>query len=211
MTILRRVCFSLLFVTSAFWAQAYDEEAVAKEVRLARSAAPQAISEKAAVYVFVHGNYILSDKGSNGFTCLVLRDGDPSSRYPVCLDPEWTRCELPEYLKEAELRAAGMPDEKIEGELDRMRRNGSFPNPKRSGIAYMASPEMRGMYVVVKNGKIQPHVMIYAPGVTNSQIGVKDVNQARREHIPFAANEGKPNAHILCPIMTYADGTKYEE
>lgn len=208
---MRRVGFALVFVINAMWAQVSDPDAIAKEVRLARSAAPQTISAGASVYIFVHGNYILSDKGSNGFTCLVLRDGDPSSRYPVCLDAEWTRCELPEYLKEAELRNAGMPEEKIEVELDRMRREGSFPNPKRSGIAYMASREMRGMYALVKNGKIQPHVMIYAPGVTNSQIGVTDVNGARREHIPFAANEGKPNAHILCPMMTYADGTKYEE
>ncbi len=181
------------------------------EIPLARSAAPSSISGGAAVYVLDGGRYRLAEKGTNGFTCFVLRDEDPRARYPTCMDPEWTRCQFPEYRKEAELRHAGMPEAKIAAILDRMRRGGQFPRPRRAGIAYMASSQMRGMYDVVPGGRIQPHVMIYAAGATNAQIGVRHVASARRLHIPFVQAEGRPDVHILVPLMSYTDGTRFED
>ncbi len=182
----------------------------ANEIALARSAAPASISAAAAVYVLVDGRYRLAQEGTNGFTCFVLRDADPRAQYPTCLDPEWTRCELPEYMKEAELRRSGMAETRIAAVLDGLRRAGRFPRPRRSGIAYMASPHMRGMYDVVPGGRIQPHVMIYAPGATNAQIGVSDVATARLRHIPFVLAEGRPDAHIIAALPSYADGTAIE-
>lgn len=206
--------FALLLVLTSGLVVAQDKNSRAeadKEIALARSAAPKPISEAASVYVFSEGTYQLASKGTNGFTCLVLRDEDPRAQYPACLDAEWTRCELPEYMKEADLRKQGKSPDEIDATLDRMRREGHFPNPARSGIAYMASSQMRGMFEISPEGHIQPHVMIYAPGATNAQIGVAKVSEARVLHIPFVANEGKPNAHILSPLMSYTDGSRFED
>lgn len=203
---------SLMLASGIAGAQDKTSPTIAtEEIALARSAAPRLISDQASVYVLKDGTYQLAAKGTNGFTCLVLRDEDPRSQYPACLDSEWTRCELPEYMKEAELRKQGMSPDDIDNTLDRMRREGRFPNPTRSGIAYMASSRMRGMFPIVSGGRIQPHVMIYAPGTTNAQIGVSSIAKARLLHVPFVANEGKPNAHILSPLMSYTDGSKFKE
>ncbi len=95
-------------------------------------------------------------------------------------------------------------------ELERLRRTGALLKPYRSGIPRMMSPQMRGMFSEYPGGRIQPHVMVYAPGMTNQQIGVPSMQDARRLRIPFVLNEGKPNAYILVPMPKYTDGTTFE-
>lgn len=46
---------------------------------------------------------------------------------------------------------------------------------------------------------------------TNAQLGIKDIREARRWHIPFVAEEGQPTAHIISPLTTYSDGTAFKE
>jgi hypothetical protein len=49
-----------------------------------------------------------------------------------------------------------------------------YPNPARTGVAYMIAPVMRGWTArpepVTMN---MPHYMFYAPGVTDADIGGK--------------------------------------
>ena len=46
-----------------------------KEIEMALSAAPEHLRKDAAVYVLQRGGYVKAREGSNGFTCLVEREG----------------------------------------------------------------------------------------------------------------------------------------
>ncbi len=203
--------FTLALICCAVQAQTSSASSTSNEIALARSAAPEQISRDSTVYVFRGGEYVKAVTGKGHFTCLVQHDGDPRSQYPVCMDEEWTRCDLTAYLREVALRKQGMSDALIAAEIDKLLRTGALPRPQRSGIAYMMSSQMRGLFSDTNPaGRIQPHVMVYATGATNQQIGVSSVPDARRQRIPFVLNEGRPDAYILVPMPKYTDGSLFE-
>ena len=93
----------------------------ASEVALARSAAPKHVSDSATVLVLTRTGYVEAARGTNGFTCLVIRSfggalddpkfWNPRVRAPHCLNPPAVRTVLPEMLKRAEWIMAGVsPD-----------------------------------------------------------------------------------------------------
>src|SRR5204863_8279004 len=102
----------------------------AAEIALARSAAPKAISDAAAVFILTRDGYIEAGKGSNGFACLVARSfegslGDTASwwnprvRAPHCLNAAAVRTVLPEMQRRAALVMKGLPAaEVVKGILD---------------------------------------------------------------------------------------------
>ena len=59
----------------------------AKEIALARSAAPAEVSRDATVYVLTDTGYAVAVPGSNGNACLVDRSW-PDSLEPQCFDPD---------------------------------------------------------------------------------------------------------------------------
>src|SRR5438034_8251421 len=75
------------------------------EVALARSAAPDKISDRATVKVLTSSGYKAAAQGDNGFTCIVMRgwsvpfvrkpEYDPKIRAPICFDPVASRTVLP--------------------------------------------------------------------------------------------------------------------
>jgi len=80
-----------------------------EEVALARSAAPAAISEDAAVLTLGPRGYATTVAGKNGFVCLIVRawannfdSGEfwnPKVRAPHCFNPAAVRSVLPTYLR----------------------------------------------------------------------------------------------------------------
>ena len=80
----------------------------ANEVELALSAGPEHLRAEATVYVFGDGGYVRVRDGSNGFSCLVNRDGfqagDQTLR-PTCWDAEGSATILPVMLRVGELLA----------------------------------------------------------------------------------------------------------
>src|SRR5438445_4092909 len=73
----------------------------AAEVALARTAAPRHVSDSATVLVLTRNGFVEAARGTNGFTCLVLRSfagniGDPDFwnprvRAPHCFNPPAVR------------------------------------------------------------------------------------------------------------------------
>ena len=55
------------------------------QVRIARLAAPQAVSDRADVYILSKKGYEMAQQGDNGFSCLIERER-PSTMEPVCYD-----------------------------------------------------------------------------------------------------------------------------
>src|SRR6202049_2699202 len=87
------------------------------EIALARSAAPESISQDAEVMVLGRHGYETAVKGKNGFVCVVQRswaagidDPDfwnPKLRAPICFNPPGARFNIPLTIKRTELILSG--------------------------------------------------------------------------------------------------------
>jgi hypothetical protein len=168
-----------------------------KEIGMALSAAPEHLRKDAAVYVLQRGGYVKAREGSNGFTCLVERDGVKNTT-PICYDREGSETTLLMAFRKMRLIEEGKDKKEVERIIDEEYRAGKLLAPRKPGVAYMLSTEFKKHNH--ESGKMEmvfpPHVMFYAPHLKNSDIG------ARPEHLgsqsqPFILNEGKPYALII--------------
>jgi len=171
--------------------------AAAKEIALAESAAPPALAREAAVYVLTGDGYVQARAGTNGFACLVERS-HPASLEPICWDAEGTATVLPRVLEAAALRAAGLDEEAVDAAIAEGYRSGRFRAPRRTGIAYMLSEETR--FVDPSTGWVEPgvpHLMFYAPYLTNADLGSAGEAAAAGPAAPFVIAEGTPEAYVV--------------
>lgn len=142
-----------------------------REIHLARSAAPREVSEHATILTLERGGYVTAVEGTNGATCYVSRTW-PGSLEPHCFDAEGSRTILPIHLRRAELREEGLSKAEIEADVSAGLLSGSLRLPSRPAVSYMMSAEQilyddSGEYV----GRWKPHLMIYYPNMTSSDIG----------------------------------------
>jgi hypothetical protein len=168
-----------------------------REIALAMSAAPASVADKATVYVLETSGYVNAREGTNGFTCLVLRD-TPRELAPVCHDPEGSRTVVPRLLAEARLRAEGKSSDEVRREINEGLRTGSYRLPQRVGMAYMLSTENRG----VIDGRIikpPPHVMFYAPFLKMEDIGARELDIPDPD-LPVVLSQGEFNAYVVIKI-----------
>ena len=167
-----------------------------KEIALALSACPAPVAGKAAVYVLESTGYVRVRDSQNGFTAIV-QHSQPASQEPQCMDAEGTRTFLPRILKVAELRAQGKSAEEIKRFVADAFAKGVFQAPTRPGVDYMLSTEnIVPLDAQGTIGHFPPHVMFYAPYLTNADVG-SDGNLAGPA---FVAGEGSPHALIIVPL-----------
>jgi len=163
----------------------------AEEVTLALSALPETLREGAGVHVLGPKGYRRVRESTTGINCLVERSR-PDTQEPICWDREGSETIMPVTCAEAEWRAAGLTADDVERRVAEGFAKGRFRAPRRGGVAYMVSSEnyvFNGERVI----KYHPHVMFYAPYLTNADIGAngKDPNA------PWILNEGSPHAYII--------------
>lgn len=167
---------------------------IEEEIPLAESAGPPAVARSATVYVLRRGGYVVAREGTNGFACLVLRS-QPGTQEPVCYDPEGVDTILPRALDTARLREQGRDPVAIQAIITKGFRSGKYRAPRRAGIAYMLSQGNRA-FDGEKVIPVPPHIMIYAPHVTNADIGADRNNP----WLPWVFKEGQPDAYIIVKI-----------
>jgi hypothetical protein len=172
-----------------------------KEIALALSSCPASVANKAAVYVLEKSGYVKVRESQNGFTAIV-QHALPNSQDPQCMDAEGTRTFLPRYLKVAELRAQGKSPEEIRRFVADAFAKGIFQAPTRPGVDYMLSKE--NLTPNAKGGVVPfpPHVMFYAPYLTNADLGVAGTLGPDGNPVgpAFVAGEGSPHALIIVPV-----------
>lgn len=167
-----------------------------EEVVLALSAAPEHLRAAAAVYVLTEAGYEMAREGSNGFTCIVYRDY-PQAQKPICWDAEGTETIVPRVLLEGELLMQGKSREEIVAAVRKGFEEGRFISPRRPGIAYMLSPHIKRYIARTgKMGTFPPHVMFYAPNLTNADIGVTRESFRQYKHHPSVAYQG-PHGYLI--------------
>lgn len=124
-----------------------------REVAIARSAAPDFVSEDASVMALREGGYEIVAEGTNGFVCLVLRSWgestfnadlayDPTTIDPECLNSEAASVILPMQLYRAQLGLVGTPPEEIREKVQAGFREGRFTRVEGFSFSYMLSTAM---------------------------------------------------------------------
>lgn len=180
------------------------------EIALARSALPDHLRQDATVYVLrPERGFEIAVDGTNGFHALVVRNdpafvpGDwPYETFrndlliPIAFDGAGAEAQMQVLFDVATARAAGRKPEEVRAEVRTKYETGQYRAPSRVGVSYMLSPVFRA-YVDGDAGPeagtfSYPHYMIYAPGVSNEQIG-----GATPAH-PFVIEPG-PHGYIVVP------------
>jgi hypothetical protein len=171
----------------------YDFSASREEkVRLATSAAPPEISDKATVYILESTGYTKLRDGSNGFTCLVEREYLQSLE-PTCYDAEGSATTLKVRLYQEEQRAKGRSEEDINADIEKGYKSGKFLAPRKPGIVYMMSDDNHIMSQAANQVVHGPrHLMFYLPYATD-----KDLGSPTTPGMPFLIHPGKPDAVII--------------
>jgi hypothetical protein len=143
------------------------------EMKMALSAAPEHLRAGAGVYALEKNGFVKVRESRNGFTCIVNRD-HPLNQKPTCYDAEGAATILPKILRVGELLMQAKPLPEIHAEIREGFRTGKYIAPRRPGVAYMLSGDIRDYNE--ETGKVEsfpPHVMFYAPNLTNKDIGSK--------------------------------------
>jgi len=136
--------------------------------------------------------YLKVREGTNGFSCLVDRQ-NPWNLEPTCFDVEGTGTTLPTRLFVEEERAKGRTEDEIKVKIDEGYKDGKFKAPTKPGIVYMMSDQ--GVLLIPGNKlvHIPPHLMFYAPYVTDKDLG----SPPAAANMPRVIRPGQPDAYII--------------
>ena len=159
------------------------------EIQLALSALPPHLRDSASVYVLnPDKGFEVAHKGTNEFHAFVARTGDDTFRgswpftkyrddilYPVSFDKAGVKAQMRVFFDAAEMQAKGTPPGELKKIIQDRFNGGFYKAPERAGISYMLSPVLRGYINPEENDSVAtlniPHVMHYAPHVSNNDIG----------------------------------------
>jgi hypothetical protein len=159
------------------------------EIQLALSALPPHLRDSATVYVLnPDKGFEVARKGTNEFHAFVARTGDDTFRgswpftkyrddilYPVSFDKAGVKAQMRVFFDAAEMQAKGTPPGELKRIIQNRYKTKYYKSPERAGISYMLSPVLRGYINPEENDSVAtlniPHVMHYAPHISNNDIG----------------------------------------
>jgi hypothetical protein len=159
------------------------------EIQLALSALPPHLRDGATVYVLNPAKgFEIARKGTNGFHAFVARTGDDAMRgswpltsypddilYPISFDSAGAKAIMRVFFEIAEMQAKGTPPGELKKLIQGRYKTGYYKAPERAGVSYMLSPVLRTYANPDESDRVQttnnPHVMHYAPNVSNEHVG----------------------------------------
>jgi hypothetical protein len=181
------------------------------ETQFALSAVPPALRDQATIYLLDPSKgYQLSRQGTSGVTCLVERtvwewvDFRNDIYIPLCYDPIGTKAHLKVIMDTATLRAEGMDPVALKAEIENRYRNKIYKAPEKAGLSYMVAPLMRalGPPDMKMHSMSMPHLMFYAPNITNQDIGaVPDLSVHSSLLYPFVDKQGNAEQSYMIQLI----------
>src|SRR5271157_3293089 len=183
------------------------------EIQLALSALPPHLRDNATVYVLnPDKGFEVARKGTNGFHAFVARTGDDTFRgswpltayrddilYPISFDSAGVKAQMRVFFDAAEMQAKGTPPGELKKIIKDRYKTGYYKAPERAGISYMLSPVLRTYFNPEESDRVvtmnYPHVMYYAPNVSDEDIG----GGKRGGMYPFVIFPG-PHGYFIQPI-----------
>src|SRR6266498_3165826 len=144
------IFFQLLSLSAAtVWAQEAKYPALSEymmtpsaEVALAKSAAPENISDHATIKVLTSSGYQVARQGDNGFVCMVMRGWsapsytpaqfrgivyDVTIRAPICFNAAAARTVIPYYELRSKLAMEGKTPDQIAAGVQAAHDTGKLP------------------------------------------------------------------------------------
>lgn len=170
------------------------------EIALALTGGPKHLRDGATVYVYGAKGYEKAKDGTNGFTCLVNRDGffyGTDNFKPTCWDAEGKTSYVPVMLRVGELLAEGKTAEESRRDIDAGFKDGRFRRPAKGGVAYMTAGDVK----LDASGKVTAtafpgHMMFYAPGVTSADLGTSPDAAKQDRTLPFVFDRGAGGTNL---------------
>ena len=188
------------------------------ETQFALSAVPPGLRDRATVYLLdPKTGYHLSRQGANGVTCLVERtvwewvDFRNDFYIPLCYDAAGTKAHLKVIMDTATLRAQGMSPAALKAEIEKRYRDKTYKAPEKPGLSYMVAPVMRavGPPDMKVHTMPMPHLMFYAPYLTNEDIGaVPDLSVHSSLLYPFIDKQGNAEQSYMIQLIGEAEKAK---
>lgn len=166
------------------------------EIAVAKSALPARLRADASVYALVDGNYRKVVEGDGVFTCVVERN-HPDSVIPQCMDQAGVDTVLPAIIDRSEMLVSGASLEEVTSTNQEKLHHGEYSAAARPGVNYMLS-DYNYIYVSSAQAimKVPPHVMFYAPGISNEDIGGSFQDMVQNIGTPFVFSEG-PHGYMV--------------
>jgi hypothetical protein len=195
-----------------------DQMPAKLETQFALSALPPALRDPATVYLLdPEKGYQLSRQGTSGLTCLVERtvwewaDFRNDIYIPLCYDAVGTKAHLKVIMDTATLRAQGMGPVALKAEIENRYRNKTYKGPEKAGLSYMVAPVMRavGPPDMKVHTMAMPHLMFYAPSITNEDIGAApDLSLHSSLLYPFIDRQGIAEQSYMIQLIGEAEKAK---
>jgi hypothetical protein len=183
------------------------------EIALARSAAPESISDDAKILVLGWRGYETAIEGKNGFVCLVERSWtspfnsaqfwNPRVRVPGCFNPAAARTILPLTIKRTEMVLAGLSKAQMIDSIKAGFDNKELPPPEPGAMCYMMS---RASYLSDAVGHYVPHLMFYFPLTDKSSWGA-DLPDSPVTLNPQFQGGPEPITEFVISVGKWSDGT----
>jgi len=187
----------------------------ALETRFALSAVPKALRDRATVHLLdPRKGYHLSRQGTSGVTCIVQRTSWEHADFrndiyiPLCYDAVGTKTYLKFIMDAAALRAQGMSPAALKAEIEKRYRDKTYAVPEKAGLSYMVAPIMRtvGPPDLKVHTMSMPHLMFYAPYITNEDIGaVPDLSVHSSLLYPFIDQQGNAEQSYVIQLIGEAE------
>ncbi len=147
------------------------KHSIACEEALALSALPARLREQASVYSLTDDGFRMTRKKDGPFTCIVERN-HADAMIPQCVDAAGADTIIPGIMQKSRWSLSGMSVAERRAKFTELAEKEELLPPARSGISYMMS---NFNYVWNANNehlmRVPPHVMFYAPGVSNEDVG----------------------------------------
>jgi hypothetical protein len=195
-----------------------DQMPAKLETRFALSALPPALRDQATVYLLdPTKGYQLSRQGTSGVTCLVERTGWELADFrndiyiPLCYDAAGTTSYLKVIMDAATLRIQGMSPVALKAEIDNRYKNKTYRVPAKAGLSYMVAPVFRtvGPPDMQVRTMPMPHLMFYAPNITNEDIGAApNLSVHSSLHYPFIDKQGNAEQSYMIQLIGEAETAK---
>jgi hypothetical protein len=130
----------------------------------------------------------LARKGASDFHAFVARTGDDTFRgswplteyrddilYPIAFDKAGSKAQMRVFFDAAKMQAKGTPPGVLKKSMQDRFKAGFYKAPERAGVSYMLSPVLRTYVIPEESDSVltvnYPHVMYYAPDISNEDIG----------------------------------------
>ena len=170
----------------------------AREIALARSAAPPAVSDSATIFVLGQEGYEIAVRGTNGNACYVDRSRVETIA-PQCFNAEGAATIMAVEMRSTELLHQEHSVAETNREIADGMASGHFRLPRRPVLCYMMSADQNLFDNEGKPvGHWHPHLMWYTPYVTAAELGLgKTGSDGTTTAVQW---EGSPLASVIIVV-----------